>query len=218
MIMAAFVTVLLCSNLIGVSKITTIAGFTFGAGALFFPFSYIFNDVLTEVYGFTRSRKVVWVGFGAMLFASIMSFVVVTLPPSLGYENQAALEAMFGTTWRIFVGSLTAFFLGEYVNSVVLAKMKVATAGRMLWARTIGSTIAGELVDSLIFYPIAFFGTWSTDLLIKVMFTNYILKVVCEVVLTPVTYALVGFLKRAEHEDYYDRTTDFSPFKIETDH
>ena len=215
LIMAAFVTILLCSNIIGAEKVVSIAGFSFGAGILFFPLSYFFNDILTEVYGYARSRKVVWAGFAAMGFASFMSWVVVTLPPAQGWIHQDAYEVVFGQTPRIVIASLLAFFSGEFINSFVLAKMKVFTTGRFLWMRTIGSTVAGEAADSIIFYPIAFYGFWPNDLLITVMVTNYVLKVSWEVIATPVTYKVVGFLKRKEHEDYYDKNTNFTPFSIE---
>jgi len=215
LIMAAFVTILLCSNIIGAEKVVSIAGFSFGAGILFFPISYFFNDILTEVYGYARSRKVVWAGFAAMGFASFMSWVVVSLPPAQGWIHRDAYEVVFGQTPRIVVASLVAFFSGEFVNSFTLAKMKVFTSGRFLWIRTIGSTIAGEAADSIIFYPIAFYGFWPNDLLITVMITNYVLKVSWEVIATPVTYRVVNFLKRKEHEDYYDKETNFTPFSIE---
>lgn len=213
-IMAAFVTILLCSNVIGAAKIAQIGGFTFGAGILFFPISYIFGDVLTEVYGYGHARRVVWAGFGAVLFASLMSFVIVAMPAAPGWMNQAAYETVFGQTPRIVLASLIAFFCGEFANSFVLAKLKIKTAGRFLWLRTIGSTIVGEGVDSLLFYPIAFYGIWSNDLLVTVMITNYALKTAWETVITPVTYMVVGFLKRAENEDYYDRKTNFTPFSL----
>jgi uncharacterized integral membrane protein (TIGR00697 family) len=215
LIMAAFVTILLCSNVIGAEKVVSLAGFSFGAGILFFPISYFFNDILTEVYGYARSRKVVWAGFGAMGFASFMSWIVVSLPPAQGWIHQNAYEVVFGQTPRIVAASLLAFFSGEFVNSYTLAKMKVFTTGRFLWMRTIGSTIAGEAADSLIFYPVAFYGFWPNDLLITVMITNYIIKVSWEVIATPLTYKVIGFLKRKEHEDYYDRDTNFTPFSIE---
>ena len=216
LIMAAFVTVLLCSNIIGAEKVVSLFGFTFGAGILFFPISYFFNDILTEVYGYARSRKVVWAGFAALIFASVMSAVVIALPPAQGWIHQDAYEVVFGQTTRIVIASLTAFFCGEFANSYVLAKMKLFTEGKFLWTRTIGSTIAGEAVDSLIFYPVAFYGFWPNDLLFKVMITNYVLKVSWEVIATPLTYKVVNFLKRKEHEDYYDRNTNFTPFSIET--
>src|SRR5688572_1980827 len=215
LVMALFVTILLCSNIIGAAKVATVWGFTFGAGVLFFPISYIFNDVLTEVYGYARARKVVWAGFGAIIFASFMSWVVVALPPAAGWNDQPAYQAVFGQTPRIVFASLMAFFVGELANSYVLAKLKVRTNGRHLWARTIGSTIVGEGVDSLVFYPLAFLGVWSGDLLMTVMLSNYMIKVGWEALITPVTYKVVNFLKRAEDEDYFDHKTNFTPFSIE---
>ena len=215
LVMALFVTVLLCSNVIGAAKVCTVWGFTFGAGVLFFPISYIFNDVLTEVYGYARARKVVWAGFGAIVFASFMSWVVLTLPPAIGWNDQRAYETVFGQTPRIVFASLGAFFVGEFANSYVLAKMKILTSGRFLWSRTIGSTIVGEGVDSLVFYPLAFLGVWENQLVLTVMVSNYIIKVLWEAMVTPFTYRVVGFLKRAEQEDYYDIDTDFTPFSIE---
>ncbi len=213
-VMVAFVTILLTSNLIGAAKVCEWNGFTFGAGIFFFPLSYVFGDIMTEVYGYARARKIVWAGFAAMIYASLMAEVIIRMPPSPNWPNQQALETMFGSTWRIVVASLVAYFCGEFTNSYVLAKMKVLTAGKRLWQRTIGSTIAGEFVDSLIFYPVAFLGIWETSLVVKVMIGNYFLKVLWEVIMTPFTYKLVAFLKRAEGEDYYDRDTDFSPFKL----
>ena len=177
--------------------------------------SYIFNDVLTEVYGYARARKVVWAGFGAIVFASFMSWVVLTLPPAIGWNDQRAYETVFGQTPRIVFASLAAFFVGEFANSYVLAKMKILTSGRFLWSRTIGSTIVGEGVDSLVFYPLAFLGVWENQLVLTVMVSNYIIKVLWEAMVTPFTYRVVGFLKRAEQEDYYDIGTDFTPFSIE---
>lgn len=214
LVMAAFVCVLLCSNLIGASKQATLFDFRFGAGVLFFPISYIFGDVLTEVYGYARARRVVWAGFGAMIFASFMSWFVLALPPAEGWPHQAAFETVFGGTWRIVGGSLVAFFCGELCNSFVLAKMKIASKGKHLWMRTIGSTIVGEAVDTLIFYPIAFYGMWPNTQLVEVMMTNYALKTGWEVAVTPFTYIAVNWLKRAEHEDYYDYRTDFNPFTL----
>ncbi len=222
LVMAAFVTVLLCANLIGASKRTIVGGFTFGAGILFFPISYVFGDILTEVYGYARSRRVIWAGFGAMIFASFMSFVVVQMPPAPGWEDQAVYVKVFGSTWRIVLASLVAFWAGEFANSVTLAKMKIGMEGRFLWVRTIGSTIIGEAVDSIIFYPLAFAAFaflslkgWTWPQVFEVMFHNYLMKVGWEVVMTPVTYRIVAFLKRAEHEDYYDRDTKFTPFSLE---
>ena len=225
LVMAGFVTVLLCSNLIGPAKTCAIElpfldqEFVFGAGNLFFPISYIFGDILTEVYGYARARRVIWAGFGAMLFATVMSQIVIRIPPaeSEAYNEiiQPAIEVVFGNTWRIVVGSILAFWAGDFVNSFVLAKMKVWTAGRFLWTRTIGSTIAGQAVDSLIFYPLAFYGIWEAGTLAKVVVLNFVIKVSVEVVATPVTYAVVGYLKKAEQEDFFDRKTDFTPFSLE---
>jgi uncharacterized integral membrane protein (TIGR00697 family) len=214
LIMAGFVCVLLCSNLIGASKVAQLGNWKFGAGVLFFPISYLFGDVLTEVYGYARARKVVWAGFGAMIFASFMSYVVLALPPAEGWPHQVAFETVFAATPRIVVGSLVAFFCGELCNSFVLAKMKLGTKGKFLWMRTIGSTIVGEGVDSLIFYPVAFYGIWSHDLLISVMISNYCIKVAWEVLATPLTYVVVGYLKRAESVDHFDYSTNFTPFSL----
>ncbi len=218
LIMAAFVTVLICTNFISAPKRVSYGGFTFGAGVLFFPISYLFGDILTEVYGYARSRKVVWAGFGALIFATLMSTVVLALPPDASWPHQMAWETVFGGIPRVVLASMFGFFGGELANSFVLAKMKILTAGRFLWTRTIGSTIAGELVDSLIFYPIAFLGRdgWPVEKVFQVLFTNYALKVTWEALATPLTYKVVAYLKRVEHEDYYDYDTDFTPFSIKT--
>jgi uncharacterized integral membrane protein (TIGR00697 family) len=221
-VMAAFVAVLLCSNFIGAAKQTTIelpvlGATTFGAGVLFFPISYIFGDILTEVYGYGRDRRVVWAGFGALVFASFMAWVVVSLPPAKSEfmrAYQPSLEAVFGNSWRIAAGSMIAFWAGSFSNSYVLAKMKIWTSGRWLWTRTIGSTLVGELVDSLLFYSIAFYGIWQAADVLQIAINQYVLKTLWEVVMTPVTYRVVGFLKQAESEDYYDRQTDFNPFRL----
>jgi queuosine precursor transporter len=221
-VMAAFVTVLVCSNLIGPAKIAQLdvplfGAFTFGAGVLFFPISYVFGDILTEVYGYARARRVIWCGFGALAFASLMASVVVALPPAPFWTHQAAYEVAFGSTWRIVGASMVAYFCGEFVNSFVLAKMKIATAGRWLWTRTIGSTIFGEAVDSALFYPLAFYGSGiiPDDKLPLVMLAQFVIKVGVEVVFTPFTYKLVGVLKKAENEDYYDTRTRFTPFTLQ---
>ncbi len=216
LIMAAFVTVLICSNFISAPKRVTLGGFTFGAGVLFFPISYLFGDILTEVYGYARSRKVVWAGFGALAFTSTVSWVVLHLPADPTWSKQAAYESVFAGAPRVVLASMLAFFTGEFVNSFAMAKIKVQTRGRFLWIRTIGSTILGEAADSLIFYPVAFLGVWDNDSLIKVLVTNYTLKVGWEVVATPLTYGVVAYLKRAEGEDYYDVGTNFTPFSLKT--
>ena len=225
--MAAFVTVLICSNLIGAGKVCRfelgrlIAGapaLTFGAGNIFFPISYIFGDILTEVYGYARSRKVIWAGFGALAFAAVMGAVVVHLPADPGEpynaQLQPAIETVFGNTWRIVAASMLAYWAGDFLNSYILARMKVLTRGRFLWMRTIGSTIAGQALDSVIFYPIAFSGLWTTHKMAQVVVFNCFFKVTVEVLFTPLTYLVVNRLKRAEREDYYDVATNFSPFTL----
>lgn len=221
-VMAAFVTILLLSNIIGAAKPTfiTISGeqWIYGAGILFFPLGYVIGDILTEVYGYARARRVIWAGFAAMLFMAFMSWVVVSLPPAEGWEGQAAYESVFGQVPRIVAASIVAFWAGEFVNSYVMARMKVWTQGKMLWSRTIGSTVVGQGVDSLIFYPLAFLGAegWTLELVLTVMATNWLLKVLWEAVLTPVTYAVVGWLKRREGVDIYDEKTNFTPFSTST--
>lgn len=231
--MAAFVGILLLSNLIGAAKLTTVGGQTFGAGILFFPVSYVLGDVLTEVYGYANARRCVWVGFFALLFMAFMSYVVVAMPPSPdwgcasssdplfaqavkatspGTVCQTTYVSVFGSTWRIVLASVIAFWAGEFVNSFVLARLKVLTQGKYLWTRTVGSTVFGQAVDSVLFYPIAFYGILTSQSMLTVMVNNWTFKVLWEIVLTPVTYAVVGFLKRREGVDVFDTDTDFSPF------
>lgn len=219
-ILAAFVVVLLCSNLIGPAKIAQVelplvGSVTFGAGVLFFPISYLYGDILTEVYGYGLDRRAVWAGFGGLIFASFMAWVVVHLPAAPFWQDrQAAIESVFGNTWRIVLASLVAFWSGSFANSFVLAKMKILTKGKHLWTRTIGSTLVGELVDSSLFYTIAFWGIMTKEQLITVTLTQYVLKTGWEVVATPLTYWIVASLKRAENEDYYDTDTSFNPFTL----
>ncbi|WCT72810.1 queuosine precursor transporter [Sphingomonas naphthae] len=216
-VMAAFVTILLLSNVIGAAKMATLSigghPFTFGAGILFFPVSYVLGDVLTEVYGYARARRCIWAGFCALVFMAFMSFVVVALPPAEGWTGQSAYEAVFGQVPRIVLASIIAFWAGEFANSFVMARMKVLTQGRHLWTRTIGSTIVGQAADSLIFYPVAFLGLWTIEGVFTVMVTNFALKVAWEALLTPVTYQVVGMLKRREGVDVYDAGTNFTPFR-----
>jgi queuosine precursor transporter len=212
-VMAAFVAILLLSNVIGAGKVASLGGWTFGAGILFFPLGYVIGDVLTEVYGYARARRCIWVGFSALLFMAFMSWVVVSLPPADGWEGQSAYESVFGQVPRIVFASIVAFWAGEFVNSFVLAKMKVWTKGKHLWSRTIGSTVVGQGIDSIIFYPLAFWGVWDNAQVVTVMITNWALKVGWEAALTPVTYAVVGWLKRHEGVDLFDDSTDFTPFK-----
>ncbi len=235
-VMAAFVTVLLCSNMIGPGKSCAFnLGFNivpdvkdgslvftsllvFGAGNLFFPISYIFGDILTEVYGYARSRKVIWAGFAAMAFYVIMSQVVIHLPqnPAEPYNKviQPAIETVFGNGWRIVSASMLAFWVGDFVNSYVMAKMKVASNGKNLWMRTIGSTFIGQGFDSFIFYPLAFGGIWQESQLVKIAIFNWIFKVAIEVIMTPLTYAICKWLKKAEGEDFFDTNTNFTPFSL----
>ncbi len=218
-VMAAFVTILLLSNVLGAGKVATInlpgiGEWPFGAGILFFPIAYIIGDVLTEVYGYARARRCIWAGFAALLFMAFMAQVVVALPPADTWKGQAAYEAVFGQVPRIVFASMVAFWAGEFANSFVLAKMKIATRGRYLWTRTIGSTVVGQGIDSLIFYPLAFWGVWDNDTLLTVLLTQWALKVAWEALLTPATYAAVGFLKRREGVDVYDSETEFTPFRV----
>jgi queuosine precursor transporter len=227
--MVGFVTVLLCSNLIGPGKVCQIAlpfslpwgstTLTFGAGNLFFPIGFIFGDILTEVYGYARARKVIWAGFAAMIFATLMSYIIIALPPNpdepFNRTLQPALETVYNGTWRITVASLLAYWLGDFANSFVLAKMKLLTRGKYLWTRTIGSTIVGQGVDSIIFYPLAFFGLWTGTAMFSVIIFNWLFKTTVEIVMTPVTYKVVNFLKRAESENFFDYDTNFTPFSLE---
>ncbi len=218
LVMATFVAILLLSNVLGAGKVAEvhlpgIGPVPFGAGILFFPLSYVLGDVLTEVYGYGRARRCIWAGFAALLFMAFMSFVVVALPPAPDWPHQAAYEQVFGQVPRIVAASIVAFWAGEFANSYVLARMKVWTRGKHLWSRTIGSTFVGQGVDSLIFYPLAFWGVWEDSLLLQVLLIQWALKVGWEVLLTPVTYAVVGALKRREGVDVYDEATDFTPFR-----
>jgi hypothetical protein len=223
LILGAFVAVLLCSNLIGPAKVVQLDlpffGKTdFGAGNLFFPLSYIFGDILTEVYGYALARRVIWSGFAAMIFATVMTWIVLAMPASpnepFSAQLQPALETCFGGGWRIALGSIVAFCVGDFLNSYVLAKMKVRMGGKHPWARFIGSTVVGQGVDSLIFYPLAFLGIWSPQTLLAVMLANWIFKVLVEVVMTPVTTVVCAKLKQVEGVDAYDTDTDFTPFSL----
>ena len=221
-VMVAFVVVLICSNLIGPAKAATLTlpifgPVTFGAGVLFFPISYIFGDILTEIYGYARARRVIWTGFAALIFAAIMATVVVALPPAPNWPNQHVYEIAFGNTWRIAGASMIAYFCGEFVNSYVLAKMKVASEGRHITWRFVASTVAGEAVDSSMFYPLAFYDSsiMPNELVLTLMISQFVAKTLVEICFLPLTVRIVAALKRAENEDYYDRTTDFNPFKLE---
>ncbi|MDR3417769.1 MAG: queuosine precursor transporter [Nevskia sp.] len=222
-LMAGMVAVLLCSNLIGPAKVCTLAlplvgALSFGAGNLFFPISYIFGDVMTEVYGYARARRAIWAGFAAMVFATLMTQFILRVPPSprepFNAVLQPALETVFGGTWRIVAASMLAYWVGDFVNSFVMAKMKLLTNGRHLWTRAWGSTICGQAVDSALFYPMAFYGIWTHQNLIAVMLFNFAFKVSVEVLFTPLTYLIVNSLKRAEDVDTYDHGTRFTPFSL----
>ena len=208
-----FVAVLLTSN-VASSKIVLLGPFTFDGGTILFPLSYIFGDILTEVYGYAQSRRVIWTGFGAALLMTLVFALVGRLPPAADWNGQAAWQTILGATPRIVLASLLAYLAGEFSNSIVLARLKVCTAGRYLWVRTISSTLIGEGVDTAIFCMVAFYGTLPNDLLGAIIASNYIFKCGVEVLLTPATYAVVGFLKRSEGEDYYDSATNFNPFRI----
>jgi queuosine precursor transporter len=218
-VMVAFVVVLLLSNVIGAEKrsvvhLPLVGLWPFGAGILFFPISYVIDDVLTEVYGYARARRAIWAGFIALAFMAVMEWTVVHLPVAPGWNGQQAYERVFGSGWRIILASMTAFWAGDFLNSFVMAKMKIWSNGRQLWLRFWGSTIIGEGADSLIFYPLAFYGMadWPTGVLAEVMLSQFVLKVGWEVLLTPVTYAVVGWLKRREGLEVFDVGTDFTPF------
>ncbi len=227
-LMAGFSVVLVCANFIGPAKVCEIelpialpilgSVLIFGAGNIFFPISYIFGDILTEIYGYAKARKVIWVGFASMIFASMMAFIIINLPPAGNEPHnqilQPALELVFGSTWRIVLGSILGFWVGDFINAFVMAKIKVVTNGRHLWFRTISSTIFGQAADSLIFYPIAFWGIWNTDTIVKVILFNFCFKVFVEIIMTPFTYAVVYAIKRRENIDHYDTKTNFNPFSL----
>lgn len=208
-----FVAVLLISN-IASTKIVQLWKFAFDGGTILFPISYIFGDILTEVYGYSQSRKVIWIGFLSALLMSLTLGLVALLKPAAGWQYQDAYMKILGQTPRIVTASLIAYFAGEFSNSFILAKMKIMTKGRWLFTRTIGSTIVGEGIDTLIFVTIAFFGLYSNRLLFIIIVSNYVFKVSFEVVLTPLTYKIVGFLKKSERVDWYDYRTNFNPFKF----
>ena len=222
LLLAAFVVVLLCSNFIGAGKVAVIdlphfGEVTFGAGILFFPIAYFFGDIFTEVYGYAYDRRAVWDGFAALAFAAVMAQIVIALPVAPGTymaNYQHGLETVFGNSWRIALASMFSFWCGSFTNSYALAKMKIWTKGRYLWMRTIGSTAAGELVDSSLFYMLAFYGIWPTHEILQVALAQYVLKTSWEALATPLTYFVVNFLKRKENEDYYDTHTNFTPFKV----
>lgn len=213
LIMALFVAILLISN-IASTKILQLGPLTFDGGTLLFPISYIFGDILTEVYGYARSRRVIWMGFFCALLMALTLTVVGWLPPAAGWEGQEAYQAILGMTVRIVLASLVAYWAGEFSNSYTLARMKILTEGRWLWTRTIGSTIVGQGVDTFLFVIIAFAGVLPGDLLLSIIISNYLFKTGLEIAMTPLTYWTVNFLKRVESEDFYDVDTNFNPFYL----
>ncbi len=216
LITAFFVVVLIVSN-IASTKVVLLGPFTFDGGTLLFPLAYIFGDVLTEVYGYKKSRRVIWTGFFLLLLSTLTLGLVNTLPAptdAFSQKSAEAFTAILGLVPRIVLASLVAYFVGEFVNSYILARLKVATNGRWLALRTIGSTLVGQGLDTALFLLIAFYGVWDNSLLWTVFVSNYVFKVGIEVLFTPLTYTVVGFLKRAEQEDYYDRNTNFNPFSV----
>lgn len=209
-----FVSVLLISN-VASTKIVDLKWFTFDGGTLLFPLSYIFGDILTEVYGYRKSRSVIWLGFFMALLMSVVFIIIGKLPPAADWGNQSAYDAILGLTPRIVLASLVAYFCGSFSNSFILAKMKILTKGKMLWTRTIGSTLVGEFVDSTLFILIAFLGILPNSLLLTLIISNYVFKTGVEILFTPITYKVIRFLKIKEGEDYYDKDTNFNPFKTE---
>ena len=215
-VVALFVTCLITANIIAVKPVQ-VGGLIFPAAVVIFPLAYIFGDILTEVYGYTRARQTIWIGFGCNLVAVAAIWLAGRLPAAGFWPDQAAYEAILGFTPRLLVASFIAYLIGEFLNSFVLAKLKVRTAGRHLWLRTISSTLVGELADSIVFISVAFLGVWPGDQMLTAVVTQWMIKVTYEIIATPLTYGVVGWLKRAEGVDVYDRATDFTPFKFETD-
>lgn len=208
-----FVAVLIISN-VASSKIVDLWGLTFDGGTLLFPLSYIFGDILTEIYGYKNAKRVIWLGFFCCFMMSFVFIVVGKLPPAPDWTNQAAYDAILGWTPRIVVASLIAYLSGSFANSLVLAKLKIFTKGKMLWTRTIGSTVVGEFVDSILFIIIAFWGLLPSSLILTLIVSNYVFKTLVEVVFTPITYKVVAFLKKKEGIDTYDTNTNFNPFSL----
>ncbi len=212
-IVALFVSFLLISN-IASTKILSLWIFTFDGGTLLFPLTYIFGDILTEVYGFKKAKKAIWIGFFCAALMTIIFAIVQYLPAAAGWENQTAFELILGMTPRIVIASLIAYLAGAFTNSIVLAKMKLITKGKYLWSRTIGSTVVGEGIDTIIFCTIAFLGILPIELLIAVIISNYFFKVGVEIIFTPLTYKIINWLKRKEQIDYFDKNTNFNPFGL----
>lgn len=216
MVVAVFVTCLITANIIAVKPVQ-LGGLIFPAAVVIFPLAYIFGDILTEVYGYARARQTIWIGFACNLIAVVAIYVGGLLPTASFWPNQSAYDAILGFTPRLLVASFIAYLVGEFLNSFVLAKLKVITSGRYLWLRTIGSTLIGELADSAVFITIAFLGVWPGDQIATGVITQWLLKSGYEVIATPLTYLIVGYLKRAEQVDVYDRATNFTPFRFESE-
>ncbi|HJZ41936.1 MAG TPA: queuosine precursor transporter [Bacteroidales bacterium] len=212
-LVALFVAVLLISN-IASTKILTLWKFTFDGGTLLFPLSYIFGDILTEVYGYKRSRRIIWLGFISALLMSLVFYIVQVLPPATDWPNQQAFEQILGFLPRIVIASLLAYFAGEFTNSVTLSRLKIVTAGKHLWMRTIGSTLLGQGVDTIIFCLVAFYGVLPANVLWAVIVSNYIFKCSVEILFTPLTYGIVGFLKKKENLDTFDHGVRYNPFDL----
>jgi uncharacterized integral membrane protein (TIGR00697 family) len=206
-----FVVVLLISNLVG-QKITAVGPFRISGAQLLFPITYIFGDVFTEVYGYGASRRAIWIGFFASALLAAMGLVAVWLPPAPGWDGQAAFAKVFTFVPRLVAASLAAFWCGEFANSFVMAKMKLLTRGRYLWTRTVGSTVVGQAVDTSVVMVLAFGGSLNSGLIANLVVSGYLGKVLYEVAATPLTYWIVGFLKRREGVDAFDANTDFNPF------
>lgn len=209
-----FVAVLIISN-IASAKVSHIGPFDFDGGTVLFPIAYIFDDILTEVYGYAKSRKIIWLGFISLAAMAATLAVVQYLPAAPGWTGQQAYEQVIGFVPRIVLASMTAYWLGEFLNSYVLAKMKLWTNGKMLWTRTVGSTIAGEAIDTVTFTSIAFYGVIPLATMFNIMATIYVFKVLYEILATPITYKVISFLKKSENVDYFDKDTNFTPFKLD---
>ena len=214
LIACLFVAVLLISNIVSV-KISHFGKLAFDSGTILFPIAYIFGDILTEVYGYAKSRRIIWTGFLCLVMMALIMYIVQILPPDPSWPLQNEYNAILGFVPRLVFASIIAYLIGEFLNSFVLAKLKIKTQGKYLWMRTIGSTIIGEAADSLVFTFIAFYGVLPAAVMFNVMGTIYVAKVLYEVLATPLTYKIVGFLKKAEGVDIYDKNTNFTPFKID---
>ena len=215
MVVAVFVTCLITANIIAVKPVQ-LGGLIVPAAVVIFPLAYIFGDILTEVYGYARARQTIWIGFACNLIAVVAIYAGSVLPAAPFWPNQSAYDTILGFAPRLLVASFIAYLVGEFLNSFVLAKLKVITSGRYLWLRTIGSTLIGELADSAVFITIAFLGVWPGDQIATGVITQWLLKSGYEVIATPLTYLIVGYLKRAEQVDVYDRATNFTPFRFES--